>query len=138
MTRPIKKARVTRRRKYYGGSKKGGGTKRKVGGRVKSFVKKQGGGPGVDPEQGNHADADALAVVGQRAMLQERQRLGERRGRRGGPEIFEDDLWNGLTLRDIIEGNNDKAQKVVTNLSLSSTPNVLNVLYHHCKILVKM
>ena len=70
MTRPIKKARVTRRRKYYGGgkkrggttlkkvgggnktrqikrcrgSKKGGGTKRKVGGRVKSFVKKQGGG----------------------------------------------------------------------------------------------
>ena len=37
---------------------------------------------GVDPEQGDHADADALAVVGQRAMLQERQRLGERRGRR--------------------------------------------------------
>jgi len=70
MTRPIKKARVTRRRKYYGGGKKRGGTtlkkvggsgntrqrkhyggskkrrttKRKVGGRVKSFVKKQGGG----------------------------------------------------------------------------------------------
>ena len=74
MTRPIKKARVTRRRKYYGGgkkrggttlkkvgggnktrqikrcrgSKKGGGTKRKVGGRVKSFVKKQGGGSDIE------------------------------------------------------------------------------------------
>ena len=69
MPRPIKKAHVTRRRKYYGGGKKRGGTtlkkvggsdktrqrkhyrgskkwrttKRKVGGRVKSFVKKQGG-----------------------------------------------------------------------------------------------
>ena len=131
MTRPIKKARVTRRRKYYGGgkrrggttlkkvgggnktrqikrcrgSKKGGGTKRKVGGRVKSFVKKQGGGPGVDPEQGNHADADALAVVGQRAMLQERPRLSPRRGRRGGPEIFESYLR--LPVNSIIDKKND-------------------------------
>merc|ERR1712100_617116 len=33
MTRPIKKARVTRRRKYYGGGKKKGGTTlKKVGG----------------------------------------------------------------------------------------------------------
>ncbi|CAH0366572.1 unnamed protein product, partial [Pelagomonas calceolata] len=37
---------------------------------------------GVDPEPRDDADADALAVVGQRAVLQERQRLGERRGRR--------------------------------------------------------
>ena len=81
MTRPIKKARVTRRRKYYGGGKRRGGT----------TLKKVGGG-----------EASNLRPT------------------------FEDDLWNGLTLGDIIKGN-DKAKKVVTNLNLSSTPNVLNV-----------
>ena len=81
MTRPIKKARVTRRRKYYGGGKRRGGT----------TLKKVGGG-----------EASNLRPT------------------------FEDDLWNGLTLGDIIKGN-DKAKTVVTNLNLSSTPNVLNV-----------
>ena len=64
MTRPIKKARVTRRRKYYGGGKRRGGT----------TLKKVGGG-----------EASNLRPT------------------------FEDDLWNGLTLGDIIKGN-EKSQ----------------------------
>ena len=38
---------------------------------------------GVEPEQRDDADADVSIIIGQRAVLQKRQRLGERRGPRG-------------------------------------------------------